>query len=61
MTDLQCNFNLNNITLVEKGLQPRMLNIKDLIEEYVAFRRSVVHRRSVYQLDKAKARLHILE
>jgi DNA gyrase/topoisomerase IV subunit A len=38
-----------------------MLNIKDLIEKYVAFRKSVVHRRSVYQLDKAKARLHILE
>lgn len=61
MTDLQCNFNLNNITLVEKWMQPRMLNIKDLIEKYVAFRKSVVHRRSVYQLDKAKARLHILE
>ncbi len=61
MTDLQCNFNLNNVTLVENGLQPRMLNIKDLLVEYVEYRRLVVLRRSAFQLDKAKARLHILE
>ncbi len=60
-TDLQCAFNLNNISLVEAGVQPRLLNIKDLLMEFVTFRRSVVYRRSVFQLNKAKDRLHILE
>jgi len=60
-TDLQTNFNLNNVSLVEGGSQPRLLNIKDLLMEFVEFRRDVVYRRSVFQLNKAKDRLHILE
>lgn len=60
-TDLQTNFNLNNVSLIEGGSQPRLLNIKDLLMEFVEFRRNVVYRRSVYQLNKAKDRLHILE
>ena len=60
-TDLQTNFNLNNVSLVEGGSQPRLLNIKDLLMEFVEFRRNVVYRRSVYQLNKAPDRLHILE
>ena len=60
-TDLQTNFNLNNVSLIEWGTQPRLLNIKDLLMEFVTFRREVVYRRSVFQLNKAKDRLHILE
>lgn len=60
-TDLQCNFNVNNVSLVERGKQPRHLHIKELLVEFVDFRREVVLRRSQYQLDKAKSRLHILE
>ena len=60
-TRLQTNFSLNNITLVEWCTQPRLLNIKDLLVEFVAFRRVVVYRRSVYQLSKAEDRLHILQ
>jgi len=60
-TELQCAFNVNNVSLVEAGKQPRLLNIKDLLMEFVTFRRSVVYRRSVFQLNKAKDRLHILE
>jgi len=60
-TELQTNFNLNNVSLVESWIQPRILNIKDLLMEFVTFRRSVVYRRSVFQLNKAKDRLHILE
>lgn len=60
-TELQCAFNFNNVSLVEAGVQPRLLNIKDLLMEFVTFRRSVVYRRSVFQLNKAKDRLHILE
>ena len=60
-TELQTNFNVNNVTLIEWGLQPRLCNIKDLLMEYVTFRRQVVYRRSIFQLNKAKDRLHILE
>lgn len=60
-TDLQTNFNLNNVSLIDGGRQPRLLNIKDLLMEFVTFRRDVVYRRSVFQLNKAKDRLHILE
>lgn len=60
-TDLQSNINLNNVTLVEGATQPRLLNIKDLLVEFVDYRRQVVYRRSVFQLWKAKDRLHILE
>ena len=60
-TDLQTNFNLNNVSLIEGGSQPRLLNIKDLLMEFVEFRRDVVYRRSIFQLNKAKDRLHILE
>jgi len=60
-TELQCAFNVNNVSLIEAGKQPRLLNIKDLLMEFVTFRRSVVYRRSVFQLNKAKDRLHILE
>lgn len=60
-TELQSNFNVNNVTLVEKGMQPRLLNIKDLLVEFIEFRRQVVYRRSNFLLGKAKDRLHILE
>ncbi len=60
-TELQSNFNINNVTLIEWGIQPRMLNIADLLAEFVEFRRKVVDRRSAFLLQKAKDRLHILE
>lgn len=60
-TELQGNININNVTLVEDGIQPRLLNIKDLLVEFVEYRRKVVYRRSVFLLGKAKDRLHILE
>ena len=60
-TDLQTTFAVNNVTLVEQGLQPKLLNIKDLLIQFLTFRREVVTRRSQFQLQKAKDRLHILE
>jgi DNA gyrase subunit A len=60
-TDLQTNFSVNNVALIEEGRQPRHLNILELLHEFVTFRRIVVRRRSEFQLDKAKSRLHILE
>src|SRR5205823_2176447 len=41
--------------------QPRVLNLKEILEAFVDFRREVVRRRTEYDLRKAKARAHILE
>src|SRR5207245_8634880 len=41
--------------------QPRVLNLKQMLECFVDFRREVVRRRTEYDLRKAKARAHILE
>mgnify|MGYP000892014466 FL=1 len=60
-TEFQTNFSVNNVALIEEGRQPRHLDIKELLMEFVVFRRIVVRRRSEFQLDKANNRLHILE
>lgn len=60
-TNLQTTFSVNNVTLVEEGLQPKVLNIKDLLQEFIDYRRNVVLRRSKFQLQKAQDRLHIIE
>ena len=60
-TDLQTNFNVNNVALIEKWRQPRHLNILNMVSEFVVYRREIVFRRSIFQLNKAEARLHILE
>ncbi|MGB0864502.1 MAG: DNA gyrase subunit A [Saprospiraceae bacterium] len=56
---LQTSYGVNNIALV-KG-RPVLLNLKDMIREFVAFRIEVIQRRTIYDLRKAKERAHILE
>ncbi|MEO8721730.1 MAG: DNA gyrase subunit A [Ginsengibacter sp.] len=58
-TELQTSFGINNVALV-KG-RPQILNIKDLIREFVDFRHEVVIRRTKFELKKAEERAHILE
>ena len=58
-TELQTSYGINNVAL-SKG-RPRILNLKDLISEFVEFRMDVVVRRTKYELRKAKERAHILE
>ncbi|MGF1566372.1 MAG: DNA gyrase subunit A [Flavobacteriales bacterium] len=58
-TALQTSFSVNNIALV--GGRPVMLNLKDLIREYVNHRHEVVVRRTQYELRKAEERAHILQ
>jgi DNA gyrase subunit A len=58
-TALQTSFSVNNIALV-KG-RPQMLNLKDMISEFVDHRHEVVVRRTKYELRKAEERAHILE
>ncbi|MCK9361416.1 DNA gyrase subunit A [Patescibacteria group bacterium] len=60
MTQLQETFHVNSLCLVD-GIQPRVLTLKDLLSEYIAHRKEVVRRRTQYELDRAKDRLHILE
>ncbi|MEN9303134.1 MAG: hypothetical protein RL264_1563 [Bacteroidota bacterium] len=56
---LQTSFSVNNICLVDG--RPRLLNLKDMIHEFVEFRHEVVIRRTKYELRKAEERAHILE
>ncbi|MHB1922606.1 MAG: DNA gyrase subunit A, partial [Chitinophagaceae bacterium] len=58
-SELQTSFGINNVALV-KG-RPRILNIKDLISEFIEFRHEVVVRRTNYELKEAEKKAHILE
>jgi DNA gyrase subunit A len=60
MTDLQTTFHVNLLALID-GLQPRVLNIKTVLEEFVKHRQEVITRRTQFDLDKALERAHILE
>ena len=59
-TQLQETFHVNVLALVD-GLQPRVLTLKDILEEYIKHRQVVVVRRTKFDLDKTKDRAHILE
>ena len=58
MTALQSSFSVNNVALV--GGRPKLLNLKEIIEEFVKHRHEVVIRRSRFQLKKAEERAHIV-
>ncbi|MEK7647952.1 MAG: DNA gyrase subunit A [Patescibacteria group bacterium] len=60
LTQMQTAFHVNLLALVD-GLQPRVLNLKMVLEEYVKHREEVVRRRTQYDLDRALERAHILE
>ncbi len=59
-TQLQTTFHVNMLALVD-GLQPKVLNLKIVFEEYIKHRQVIIQRRTQFDLDKAKARAHILE
>jgi len=58
-TQLQDAFHMNMVALVDG--QPRLLNLKQLIEAFISHRREVVTRRTVFELRKARERGHLLE
>lgn len=60
LSQLQETFHVNMLALVD-GVHPRVLTLKNIFEEYVKHRQSVVKRRAEYDLVKAKDRAHILE
>lgn len=59
LTPMQSSFGIINIAIVDG--QPKLLNLKQMLEAFVEFRRSVVRRRTEFDLRKAQARAHILE
>jgi len=60
LTDLQKAFHANMLALVD-GIQPRVLNLKMILEYYIIHREEVIKRRTQFELNKAKERAHILE
>jgi len=60
MTDLQKNFGVNMLALVD-GIEPQVLNLKAILEHFIKHRRVVIIRRTEFELTKAKDRVHILE
>lgn len=59
LTQLQDTFGMNMVALVDG--QPKLCNLKDLVEVFLQHRREVVTRRTVYELRKARERGHVLE
>jgi DNA gyrase subunit A len=59
-TQLQTTFHVNMLALVD-GIQPKVLTLKMVLEEYIKHRQVVIRRRTEYDLEKARARAHILE
>jgi DNA gyrase subunit A len=58
-SSLQISFSVNNICLVDG--RPRLLNLREIIDQFILFRHDVVVRRTRYELRKAEERAHILE
>ena len=58
-TQLQVTFGINMVALIDG--QPRLLNLKDILEAFIRHRREVVTRRTIFELRKARSRAHILE
>lgn len=58
-TELQTSYGINNVAL-SKG-RPRIMNLRDLISEFIEFRMEVVIRRAKFELRKAEERAHVLE
>ena len=62
-TQLQTTFAINMLALVEVNgkLQPRILSLRHILDEYIAYQQQVIIRRTKYDLSKAQERAHLLE
>jgi len=60
LTALQTSFNFNMLALID-GIQPRVLGLHEMLDEFIKHRQKVVRRRTEFELRKAKERAHILE
>ena len=60
-TQLQTTFAINMLALVDDQSQPRILNLKSILHEYLTFQEEVITRRTRYDLRKAQERAHLLQ
>lgn len=60
LTSLQSSFNFNMLSLID-GIQPRIMGLQEMLQEFLKHRQIVVRRRTEFELRKAKERAHILE
>ena len=60
LTALQSSFNYNMLALID-GIQPKILGIQEMLQEFIKHRQKVVRRRTEFELRKAQERAHILE
>jgi DNA gyrase subunit A len=58
-TQMQTSFGIQLLAIANN--QPKIFTLKELLLEFIQFRREIVTRRSIFELDKAKGRAHILE
>ncbi len=59
-TQMQETFHINMLALVD-GLKPQVLNLKDILQEYLKHRQTVIYKKTQFDLEKAKHRIHILK
>ena len=60
-TQMQTTFAIVMLALVDDQSQPRILSLRQMLDEYIAFQREIVRRRTEYDLKKVRERAHILE
>jgi len=60
-TQMQTTFAIVMLALVDDQSQPRILSLRQMLDEYIAFQREIIRRRTEYELKKARERAHILE
>ncbi|MCI5842066.1 MAG: DNA gyrase subunit A [Clostridiales bacterium] len=60
-TQLQTSFAINMLALVDDQKQPKILSLRHIIDEYLAFQEEIIVRRTRYDLKKAQERAHLLE
>ena len=60
-TALQSSFSINMLALVNNQTQPKILSLRHILDEYLAFQEEVIVRRTRYDLRKAQERAHLLE
>src|SRR5690606_5439844 len=58
-TQLQSTFAVNNVVIVDRA--PRLLPMREMLRYYLEHRADVVRKRSIYELNKARERAHVLE
>ena len=60
-TAMQSNFSIIMLALVDNQRQPRILSLRNVLDEYIAYQEQIIIRRTRYDLKKAQERAHILE